>query len=114
MTQKLLIWGGRFLWAAVFFAGYYFLFEFQYKWYRSEAISGMLSLWMVTVFASVIAGLIFVEKLRWVWAFAFVAFWVPMLFLWKSTGWAWLLFGGVVALCAISAFVFPRKLSKLV
>ena len=109
--RKVAILGSKILWAAGFFASYYFLYEFQYKWYQAEAVSVVLSGWMIVVFSVVLAGLVFAPKLQLVWAFAFIAFWIPMIFLSETIGWSWPIFVGIAMICLVSMFVLPRKVT---
>lgn len=107
MTKNIFFWTLKGLWLAIFLGIYYLLFEFQYKWYRSEILSMFLTLWLVFIFVVVAIGMLFIRTLRWIWLFAFISFWVPIIPLRDSVGFAWPILLGVIVICIMSAVIFP-------
>ena len=104
----------RILWMPVFLVVYYLLYDFQYKWYRSEAVSGMLSLWMVIVFGVVLSSLIFLRDQKLTWIFAFLAFLAPLALMYESTAPNYLILLSVAGVTGISYLLLPRKVSEIV
>lgn len=107
MTKIIFFWTLKVLWFAVFLGVYYLLFEFQYKWYRPEISSIFLTLWLAFIFFVVAFGVLFIRALRWIWIFAFISFWVPIIPLRDSVGFAWPILLGVIVICILSAIIFP-------